>query len=366
MGSVLTRPVGLTDIDKINLFIGMPFVEFAPKDAVTGLFGAFRQLGCIDSSALAKEIEIASFKCSQSGTSVLIKELVQSFEARLNVGMFNFDVNNMQLFFASADIVALTAGAVAITSPDEIVNLPADLGWSDLQKQIDTKQDVLPSVVTAEAVGTGDGLAGSGAVSGDFSLDFKVFAVADLATITVAGVPYTPVAVGAGASGNEVEVVIGTGATSGDLQFLTGTDVATDVTGDIVATYTPTFTLVENTHYVIDYLNSRIRHISIDEATTLLRTLQPVEVNYTHQQASGSVIRPFTQFVFEGRARVRQSSDVGINFDWTIPLVNVRLTDDDFEWSRDEFAIGNLSVTLVDDGTADPFGTFTHYDETAA
>lgn len=362
MGSIEARP-NINDQTANNLLIGMPFVEFAPK-LPSGAFGSFRQLGIIDSANITKTIETVALRSAQSGIDQLVRELVRSFEARLVVNVFEFSGDNMQLFFASSSRTQNSAGTTSVV--DETVTLAASApDWADLANalvQLTPTPVVTPSAIVDEAVGTGDGT--SGDTSGDFSLDFKPLVVGDVTSVTVGVDSYTPVGVGAAVAGLEVEVVVGTGATSGDLQFFSG-GVATNVTGAIVATYTPSHTLVENTDYVLDYSGGRIRRP--DNSTTVaLRNSQPVDVDYDYQTFESNVVEPYTQFVFEGRARVKLLTDVGINITWTIPLVNVRITDTDFAFNREEFASGELSFTLVDDGTTTPFGTLEVFEESAA
>ena len=104
----------------------------------------------------------------------------------------------------------------------------------------------------------------------------------------------------------------------------------------------------------------------ISGATTALKVSQPLLVDYTYSSPGGNSIVPYTQFIFEGRCRIRHLSDVGINLDWTIPLVNLRLTDTDFSWNRDEFTTSEVLLNFVDDGSATPFGTLNIYDEPTA
>jgi hypothetical protein len=359
MGSIETRPVDNFTAD--NVLIGMPFLEIGLEDGAGG-YEAYRNVGIIDTAAIAKELEVIALRSAQSGTDVLIRELVRSFEGRINVTVYNFDEHNMQLMFSSSSQTAINAGTASVTD-EEISLATTDLQWTDLAHQgITGGITVTCDEVEDEAVGTGDGTLGD--ASGDYSLDFKVNAVGDVTSVTVGGTSYTPIAVGAAAAGNEVEVVTGNGATSGDLQFFVG-GVAANVTGAIVATYEPSFALTEDTDYAIDYQDGRIRRI-VGGATDKLKASQPVLVDYTYTTYDGFSIEPFTQYVFAGRARLRLLTDVGINILWTIPSVNIRLTDDDFEFSRDEFAAGALAVTLLDDGTATPYGTLEVYDENAA
>ncbi len=361
MGSIETRPSNSASTSD-NVQVGMPTVEFAPSLG-GGIFGPFRDLGIVQSAAIAKELNLITLENAQSGISVVVREDVQRFESRLNLGIFDHGGENMQLVFASATRTPISAGVAAIV--DEVVFLQADtIEWSDLANALVLKTPAVvvdPAPITDEDVGTGDGTTGD--TLGDFALDFKPLILADVSSVTVAGVAFTPVTVFT--SGNEVIITVGTGASSGDMQFGVG-GVAANVTGAILATYEPTHVLVENTDYIIDYADGRIRVEDLTAGSAPLRANQPVEVDYSHTTFDGESIVPFTQFVFVGRARVKLLTDIGINMRWTIPLVNLRLTDDEFTFNRDEFQESQLSMTIVDDGTSIPFGTMEVFPESAA
>lgn len=361
MGSIEPRPNNNPSTSD-NVQVGMPTVEFAASLG-GGVFAAFRDLGIINSAAIAKELNLITLENAQSGTAKVVREDVQRFESRLNIGVHDHGGENMKLIFASATRTPISAGVAAIVN--EIVFLQADtIEWSDLANALVLKTPAVvtdPAPLTDEAVGTGDGTTGD--TAGDFSLDFKPFILGDVTSITVAGVAFTPVA--SFVSGNEVIVTVGTGAASGELQFGVG-GVAANVTGAILATYEPTHTLVENTDYIIDYADGRIRVEDLTAGSAPLRANQPVEVDYSHTTFTGDTISPYTQFVFAGRARVKLLTDIGINMRWTIPSVNLRLTDDEFTFNREEFQESQLSLTLVDDGTATPFGTMDIFPESAA
>ena len=357
--SIESRPADALTPD--NLLIGMPYVEFAAANS-SGGYGAYRSLGIIDSAAIQKALETAVLKSAQSGTDVIVREIVRSFEGRLVVTTFKFDAENMQLFMAAAEMTAEAAGTGTATA--EAVTLPAAYDqWADLAEQLLSAFTTLACApIVAEAVGTGDG--SSGDTFGDFALDFKPLLVADVTSVVVGTQAYTPIAEGAAASGFEVEVRIGTGATSGQLRFNSG-GAPVNVTGAIVASYAPSHTLVENTHYVVDYSGGRIRRVSGEQA---LRDLQPVLATYDHATFDGYSMPPFTQFTFEGRARIRLLTDVGINMLWPIPSVSLKITDTDFEFNKEEFAAGELEMTLNYDSTnpSAPYGTATIYDENIA
>jgi len=365
MGSIETRP-SQNAMTSNNVQIGQPFVEIGLKTG-TNTFDAYRTLGILSSSAIAKEIETVALRSSHSGTSVLVRELVRQFEARLNVETFEWSAENMQLAFASATSTPISAAVTPVV--DEEVFLSGDTAtWADL-----ANPNVLESpsfvatcaTITDEEVGTGDGTSGSSL--GDFSLDFKPLdTVTDVASVSVGGVAFTPIAVGAASSGNEVEIEdYGDDTTNaGRMQFFVA-GVAADVTGAILATYTPGHTLTENTTYAVDYQDGRIRALLLG-ATDVLKPNQPLFVDYSYNAFDGVDLSPYTQFVFEARARVRLLTDVGINIVWPIPSVNVRLTDDDVEFADDDFGSLALSVTLIDDGSATPYGTMSVYEEDAA
>ena len=355
MGSIETRPSDALTPD--NLLIGMPYVEFRPANT-SGGYGPYRSLGIIDSAAIAKTLENATLKSAQSGIDVIVREIVRSFEGRLRVSTFKFDADNMQLFLASATQVQTSAGTAVATA--EAVTLGAAYDqWADLGFGLLTAFTTLaPATVTEEAVGTGDGA--SGTTSGDFALDFKVNAAIDITSLTVAGTPITVVAGAPG--GGQVGVVTGTGATGGYLDF----DTAPADGAAIVATYLPDFTLVENTDFVVDYSGGRVRRV--ESAVLATRDNQPVLATYTYTTFDGIELTPFTQFTFNGMARIKLLTDVGINMIWPIPDVSLKITDSDFEFNKEEFAAGELELTLNNDTTAPsaPYGTAIVYDENAA
>lgn len=361
MASIETRPVDDFTID--NVLIGMPFVEFGAADGVGG-FGAYRNLGIVDAASVEKVVEVISLKTAQSGTDKLVREVVRSLEARLIVSIFNFNPENMQLFFASSTLTAISGGTTAVV--DEVVTLGVDVfTWADLANLgLTVFTDADPAQITDEIVGVGDGTLGDGV--GDYALDFKPNDVAEVTSITVAGVAYTPVGLTLASTGLEVEVTdyVDDTTNAGDLQFHSA-GVPVNVTGEILATYKPLHTLTENTDYAVDYADGRIRPLAIG-ATDKLKASQPLEVDYTYTSFTGQQVKPFTQLTFTGRARLRLLTDIGINIIWNIPSVTVRLTDTAFAFSREEFGTGEVSITLQDDGTATPFGTMDVYDENAA
>jgi hypothetical protein len=348
-----TLPSPVDNITKENLMIGMPFIQFTPEG------GTPRWLGIVDSNALQKVLETITLPNRQSGFEVTEREDVSKLELSLAIGIFNFEPENLRMFLGSATLDAQAVNPAVVVA-DEAFTVPTDITEFGALKKTHVAEPltaITPQEVTAEAVGTGDGT--SGDTSGDFSLTTPVKAVADVTSVTVAGVAYTAIAVGAAAAGNEVAVVITVGATNGDLQFFEG-GIAANVTGAIVATYTPSFAIGDftlNTDYTMDLLNGNVRFLDTD----LVVGGQLLALSYTYAQAASHTMSPFTQNSFVGSAIIRQATKLGINFEWEVPSVSIIITDDDFEWAADQFAVGMLKMNILSDGSAAPFGTWETY-----
>jgi len=186
----------------------------------------------------------------------------------------------------------------------------------------------------------------------------------------VAGVAYAPIAVGANAAGNEVEVVINetdgahpTG--SGSLEFFVGGTTTPPPNGAaIVATYTPSFSGADfllNTDFFVDPLVGRIRFFDPTGASNSpFRTTgdnQPMLVGYDYSQNAANDLVPFTQNVFEGKATIKHLTDVGINFIWQIPSASIRITDDGLTFDAADFASAVLVLNILNAGGSAPYGT---------
>jgi hypothetical protein len=358
MGSIQTRPVDTTTVD--NLIIGIPYVDFAPA-LVSGGFGSFRNLGIINDASINKTIELATLKSSQSGFGVLAREIVRDLEARLTITLFQHSAANMQYVLGSATSTTENSGTATITN-EEVQLQPVATDWTDLEfPLIDTLTSLDPDTITAEAVGTGAG-GTFGETQGDFSLDFSVLVLGDITAFTEGGVDRLADLVSGGSpAATEIGVIVGDLSTSGELVWPSGEAPAS---GDaIVATYLPSFAPVENTDFSVDYPSGRVRRIT---GSNFLRSLQPILVDYDRVTLDATVLKPFTQNTFSGKARIRLLTDVGINMDWTIPSVDLRLTDTDFEFSREEFGTNELVITMRDNGTTTPYGECRVYDENAA
>lgn len=361
--SIQTRPSDLVTED--FLLLGLPVVEFA-FELSTGAFGSYFGLGIPDSTEVQKALEIAQLRNSQSGASKLVRELVRQFDGSIQVGCFRHSGENMQLMFASASLDDVSVGVVAVTddlhytTSDEQDFL--DLANQNLVEPIAAGPNCAP--IVDEVVGIGDGTLG--AVAGEYALDFKPLNHDDVTEVTVGGTSYSVIAVGAHAAGLEVEVTdYGDDTTNaGYLQFFSA-GVATDVTGEILASYEPSHSFVENTDFVVDYKSGRIRYLEVNGATDVLRAFQPMHADYSYNEADHQLIKPFSQFVFPGRARVRQLTDVGSNLIWTIPKAQIRMTDDAFVFNRDDLTVTNLLLQILEDSSVadEPYGTMEIYRE---
>jgi hypothetical protein len=328
MGSVITRPSQPLTPD--NLMIGVPYVEFGEETA-PNVFSSYRDLGIINEAAILK------------------------------------------LILGSATLVAQTGGDVAVTN--DKVYLPAFPDWGELTNTIKDQAlgswtDLDASAITGEELGTATGTP-FGETTGDFQFDFKIDTgdVAASCVIYHDGVDVTTLGFSLvdGTSPLTTEIAIeegNAGATGARLTYSTGEGPADGVV--VSADYTPTPTLTENTDFIVDYQYARVRAISAGGAGEWLMENQPIDCDYTTTLFAGDLIRPFTQPTVEGRARVRLLTDVGINLVWPIPSVSLRINDDDFAFSKEEFATGSLTLTLNDDGSSDPYGVCQVYDENAA
>jgi hypothetical protein len=347
-----------------NLLLGFSQISFTP----TG--GAAIPIGILSSQAFQKTVEILQLERGDAGAITIDREIVSRLEMAMALETFNLRSDVAQLLFGSDVASAVTADAAAAVT-NEPFNIPAANQFDsfvDLDRgSIDESSlEVTCATVTAEAVGTGDGAANN------FVLDYKVKAVGDVTSVTVGGVAYTPIAVGAAAAGNEVEVVVGEidGAhptTSGSLEFHVGGAATPPGSGlAIVATYTPSFSttgtdIVNLTDFVFDPTLGKIRMLDPTGAdNSPFRTTgeeQPLEIDYTYNRKAHVLLQPGRQNTFDGTAVVNHLTDIGVNFVWTIPSATVRITDDDLTFGADDFATGALQLTINDAGGSNRFGT---------
>jgi len=365
--AVQPRPVDTLTAQFVQ--VGEPFVEFAPL-LPSGSFGPFRSLGIIDTAEFAKVVNLIQLRSSQSGVSVLVREDVQSFDATLNVGIFQHSPENMQLIFASSTLSSIAGGTVSVVD-DAFTLTGSPRDFLDLTNQLldEPLTSLTAAEILAEAVGTGQG-GTFGETLGDFALDFKILVIGDVTLYTetsvlgvvtdrtadlVAGVP----------AATEIGINVGATTTSGQITYPAGEAPASGVT--IAVTYEPTFAFVENTDFTVDPDDGRVRLLSFETATPStdeLREFQPMEASYDYTAVTRDDINPYTQFVFQGKTRVRLLTDIGINLVWPIPRTSIRITDDAFTFNRDEFQVSTLAIQLLDAGGAAPFGVAQIYQET--
>ena len=363
--SVQPRPIDTITVDFLQL--GMPFIEFAPA-LQSGAFGPFRNLGIVDTAEVAKTIELATLRSAQSGVSVKVRELVRQFDAQLNVGLFQHSPENMQFMFGSESLVDVVANPAAsvVGDPFRLTDEPQD--FLDLGNQLVDEATV---VVTAdsiidEAVGVGAG-GTFGETQGDFALDFKIFAIGDVSSYIerLGGVDterVTDLVAGGAPMAGEIGIIIGSGATGGEITYPGGEAPASGT--QIIVDYEPTFTTTLNTDFSTDPIPGRIRLFDFNGGSDPFRNFQPMEADYDHVLVAHDELKPYTQFVFSGKTRVRLLTDVGINIIWDIPSSSVRLTDDAFVFNRDEFQITPLIIDILDAGGSARFGTLQLFPET--
>ena len=96
------------------------------------------------------------------------------------------------------------------------------------------------------------------------------------------------------------------------------------------------------------------------------RPAQLLDIDYTYNDFSRNDLTPFTQNVTLGRARISHLTNIGVNFIWDVPSASVRIDDNDFEWNPEDFAVGTLTLNILNDpsSTSAPFGTWQHFPET--
>lgn len=363
--SVEPRPVDTITVDFLQL--GMPFIEFAPLLS-SGAFGPFRSLGIVDTAEVQKTLELATLRSAQSGISVKVRELVRQFDANLNVGLFQHSPENMQFMFGSeslTDVVADPAFSVA-GDPFQLTDDPEN--FVDLANQLLDESTV---VITADAiideeVGTATG-SPFGETQGDFALAFKILVIGDVASYIerLGGVDTERVGnlvAGGAPMAGEIGIIVAAVATGGEITYPAGEGPADGT--QIIVDYEPTFSTVLNTDFSTDPIPGRIRLFAFDGGSDPFKSFQPLEADYDHVLVAHDDLKPYTQFVFSGKTRVRLLTDVGINVIWVIPSTSVRLTDDAFVFNRDEFQVTPLIIDLFDAGGTARFGTLQLFPET--
>lgn len=365
---VQARPVDTFTRD--NLLLGLPIVEFTPL--VNGVYGAPVPLGILSAASLQKVVEVLQLLRGDAGLLVVDRELVSRFEWSLQIETFNFKAALAQYIFASESLTAVTANAAQAVTDEQVV-LPTTLPFNTFLNL--TRADVSEAsvavefaTITSEAVGTGNAVLGG--TQGDFALDQKIKAIGDVTSFLVNGVDETANLV-AGSTPAAGQIAIETGEQD---SLVTGSGAitfgASKIPGNghaIVATYKPSFTtgagdIVNLTDFVFDPLLGRIRFrrnaadatpFRLDASAGNTRLL----VDYTYNRKAHNLMAPGTQTQFEGKATIKQLTDVGVNFLWDVPRVGLRVTDDELEFNAEDFAVGTLILNLLSDGSATPYGT---------
>lgn len=358
---IQSRPADSVTEDYLQL--GMPFIEFAPL-LTSGAYGPFRSLGVIESEEIAKAMNIVALTSTQSGRMVKLRELVQSIDLTLNLTTKQHSPENLQLVLGSSSLTAVDAGTD--TSTDEQFQLTDDEeDFLDLDHQLvdESTTVVSPAPIADEAVGTGDG--SSGGTLGDFALDFKQKVYTDITAFTVGGVSRLAQLENGTTPSDADHIAIPAFATDpGDAhKLIFGANEIPANGAAIVASYEPTHAFVRNTDYGVDPKHGRVRMFDVGGATDALGDFQWMEITYDYTVLAHSELVPFTQFVFEGKTRIRLLTDNGINIVWVIPATSVRMTDDAYSFDDTNPALANLAIALLDNGTSAPYGTCELYGE---
>ncbi len=358
--AVEPRPVDT--VTKENLFVGTPIVLFERKLS-SGAFDVPFNLGIVEGSELQKVVQLLELRDAASGLQVLNRRSVGAIEPLLQLSLFNFEPDVMRYLLGSCSTTVISA-ALTVVLDDEVTVPDAFTKFASLDNRNVTTEpltDLDAKTVTLEAVGTGDGVLGT--TDGDFALDFPVFVLTDLSggVFTIGGVDRTGDLVAGVPGAGQIGLTVGAVPNSGFLDFEGTGGGAVPAAGDaIVATYTPTFTFTNGTDYILDLFEGRIRFLSTDK----VRADQIVLADYSYNRAATTRLTPFTQNAFEGKATVKQLTDIGINFIWTIPSASIRVNDEALTWSAEDFATGSLTMDILSDGSAAPFGTFDQFPET--
>jgi len=368
----------LTDtLTRENVFIGLPQVEFAPQNS-SGGYDAYRNLGILDGSELQKTLAVVQLINASSGFQVVEREEIARLELALRITLFKFDSENLRLFLGARTITPVSGGTATITN--EIFTVLADDRFGSLtQRLVTAVTGINPRAIADEEIGVGDAV--NGGVTGDFNLDYPVEILGDVTAFTVGGVSKLAALV-AGTTPLAAEIGIEIAPAGGVSRITFGSGQIPASGAAIVAGYTPSWAIAdftENDDYVLDPLNGGVRFLATPtggkkiaaaadddsvNGTGADRPGQQLDVDYSYTSLTRNEMSPFTQNSFAGRARVSQLPDMGVNLIWEVPSVSIRITDDAFTWVKDNFASGTLIMNLLSDGTATPFGTIKHYEET--
>jgi hypothetical protein len=229
-----------------NLLLGFSQVYFTPVSSGGG-YGTQVPLGILSGQELQKEIELLELERGDAGLIVVDREIVSKLTLSLQVVSFNFRKDLAEYIFASSTSSDVTADATAAITNEDI-NLPSTDPFETFialdQGDINVGSfEVTCTEIEDEAVGTGDG--STGLSQGDFSLDYKIKAIGDVTSLTVAGSDFVTagkIVAGSSPAADEVAVEIGEedSPTSGSGSITFGAAPASGAA--ILATYTPSFT----------------------------------------------------------------------------------------------------------------------------
>ena len=379
---VETRPADAFTRD--SLLIGFSVVTFTPTLPAGGP-GAPISLGILSSQALTKEVELLALNQGNAGTLTVDREIVSQLKVKMDIETFNWTEDVAQLVLAAASSTPVSADAAQAVT-DEAVTVPSGQAtllansqqFSDLNNGLidDTASLVLTCAPVTEII-LGDG---TGDTPGDYALKYKPLVFGDVTaateTVTATGVVTRTFSMvdTTSAGATELGVQDGVIATSGDLDL----SQVVPVGSQLNITYTPTHTLEEDfdaasPDMLLDPLLGRVRFPNIDsaaakDATSAIRTTQPLLLDYTYNRLAHHTMQPFTQggLSFDGTATIKHLTDVGVNFLWTIPSVTLLVTDEDVSFGAEDFATASLQMNINDAGGSDRFGTLLLSTETEA
>ncbi len=364
--SVQTRPIDL--LTRTHGMLGTPYVEWAfALDG--GGFGSYREIGIVEAAEIAQAVTNADMRDPRSGTSQLVRRHTREFDLTLSATTKKFDAANLQLMLLASGITAVAGGVTAVAAdsvfltddPEDFVDL-ANAGLVEATVTV-TAAEVGTSP-DLERVGTGQGTP-FGETQADFALDFTVLVVGDVSSYIetpAAGVVTERVGdivAGAAPMAGQIGIIETAIATSGEITYPAGEGPAAGTTIDV--TYAPTHTITDNVDAFYDPKFGRVRCIF---STNKLRALQPIDVAYDYNAIAHDEISPGTQLTFPGRARIRHLPDVGVNWIWPIPQASIQASGEAFAFSPDEWAGHAISITLENNGSANPYGVLEIFDET--
>ena len=340
------------------LLLGFSVIEFTPTGSIVPV-----PLGILASESLQKEVETLPLEDGSAGLLTVNRELISRFAPSMSLELFNFSPQVARFILGSDIATPVVAEPAAAESVDVTVQLgvpaPAFLALGAFGDIDESMVAPIVAPIVDEIVGVG--AAGVGGTQGDFALNSKVLVIGDVSTITVAGVSI-PVVAGSTPAVGEVAVEVGleddivTG--SGALTF--GTNVIPAVGEQILATYSPSFTLTLNTDFTVDPIFGRIRFIKSGADAGAFRAVPAndvvMRVPFEYARRASTTLNPFQQLTFDWSAVIRHLPDVGINFIWPIPSVTIRITDDDLEFGAEDFARAALQLNINDAGGTTRFG----------